>query len=182
MSGGGSTTGGLSTSGNGDVQFYFSVVDSKSETAPLIFTGIGGADANGQVGIAAAFVRWEIDGSGAPVGNFTACSAPGRPPGTCDPFPPSFNVSMTYNAIPSSLYKVDVYTMGINGNDPGDSWSASANLKVRIDPTFADASDFTLEFSPNEFSPNPAPELGSLLLLGTGLLALVGFNLKRFMP
>jgi hypothetical protein len=158
------------------VFFYFSVVGSKSETVPLLFTGsVSATSANpNSTGAAASFDF--------PGGQFEACSS--GPAEACVPGG-SKSIFTTYNADPNSLYFASVSAGGTFGRqesiwtlmDLQESWNASADMRIQIDPTFADAKDFKLEFSPN---PPGVPEPGSLLLLGTGLLALVGFNLRRF--
>jgi hypothetical protein len=164
-------------SGDGQVFFYFSVVGSKSETVPLLFTGsVTATSANPSFTGAAASFDF-------PGGQFTACP-PVEPP-ICVPGGSKVSIFTTYNAVPNSLYFASVTIGASFGRQESiwttqelqESWNASADMRVQIDPTFADAKDFKLEFSPN---PPGVPEPGSLLLLGIALLVLAGFNQKRF--
>ena len=64
------------------------------------------------------------------------------------------------------------------------TWFASADPEAEIDPSFAYAKDFTLEFSPGPNSgaggtnpPPTVPEPSNITLLFVGLSALLGLRL-----
>jgi hypothetical protein len=162
------------TAVSGSVTFYFSVVGSKSEPVPLIFTA-SGIPLYSDPARPEQFVSVEVQDPG---GDFQACVAGGFD--VCDPnlpngIPNSFSFSNTFNALPNDVYGVTV-SGGGDLSCPCSVWSVNANFGVTIDPSFADASDFNLEFG----AASNVPEPGSILMLGTGLLALVGLNPKKF--
>ena len=153
------------TQSEAEVGFSFSVVGSKSESVPLFFIGSGIADVfTGGNATGSVFASF-------PGGNFGACES-GAPSGTCGTLPLEFDFFSSFDAIPNTIYQAGVSAFAEGLQFPEDSWHSFSDLTVRIDPNFVDAKDFTLEFS-------QVPEPGSLLLLGTGLLVLVGFSLKR---
>jgi hypothetical protein len=167
-SGSGFTSGGVATAnatGAGDVTFFFSVVGSGSELVPLLFTASGSTSASGPDTEAQAYFE-------TPGGDLYACSATGSAVGACGTEPSSFSGSLMYNATPGDLYDLSIMTLGAASLGTG-SWSTSLDpqMMVEINPSFADAGDFTLEFSPNVAV---TTEPSSLYLLATGLLALVG--------
>ena len=163
----------LDAGAQGSATFYFSAVGSKSEAVPLIFAVSG--DASADTGSDSTYASVLVS---TPKGDFfTDFSSGGGPCGaTCFP---AFSFSTTYSAIPNSVYVASVSGGGSGGPQfyPGSTLDFSADLMVQIDPTFADASDFNLGFSPLPTSNVPEP--ASIMLLGTGLLVLVGFSLKR---
>jgi hypothetical protein len=161
---------------SGGVTFYFSVVGSKSEPVPLIFTG-SGIPVYSDPARPEQFVSVEVQ----PGGDFQACVAGGFD--VCDPnlpngIPNSFSFSNTFNALPNDVYGVTVSGGGglSCSCSVGAAWSVNANFGVTIDPSFADASDFNLEFGP---ASNVPPARKSLDARNC-LLALVGLNPIKF--
>ena len=93
-----------------------------------------------------------------------------------------FSVTLHGNVTPGRIYEVDVSAGGAANDSLGSSFSASIDPQVTSDPSFADASDFTLEFSPNPPSTVPEPSSMSLLLaicLGLGAVRRFGFVRPR---
>ena len=133
-----------------------------SESVPLIFTATGSTSGS--------FAQAEFQVI--PMGVLaTACT----PVGACGGgVPSSFSGPLHGEATPGTVYQV---TVSIRGGASGTgSWAASVDPQVQIDPSFADASDFTLQFSPSAQSAVPEPSsmscLGVCLLVGiAGVLA-----------
>jgi hypothetical protein len=171
VSASGSTVGGVATAnsaGQGMVTYFLMVAriaGSGSELVPLIFTGSGTTSASGPFTTAYAYFE-------TPGGQLYACSASGSAVGTCGTLPSSNSGSIDYSVSSNTLYDVQVIASGSSGLGSG-TWSASVDPQVEINPSFADANDFTLEFSPGAPSAI-TPEPSSTLMLGTGLLALLG--------
>jgi hypothetical protein len=136
------------------VTFFFAVVGSKSERVPIIFNASGSASYIGAG--SSANVTFET-----PVGDLSACSM-GPAAGQCTPGVPSFSSFLHGTVNPGTMYQISVAISGFVVSDIPGSWNASVDPQVAIDPSFADASDFTLEFSPNPMS--AAPEPSSMLL------------------
>ncbi|MGO9275529.1 MAG: PEP-CTERM sorting domain-containing protein [Terriglobia bacterium] len=159
--------------GGGEVLFYFSVECSigtcPSETVPLIFTGSGSSSASGPYTEALAYFN-------TPGGTLYACSATGSAVAACGTDPSAFSGFTTYSIRPDILNDAAVYFTGASVGS--GSWSYSVDGTVEIDPSFADAGDFKLEFSPN---PATVPEPSSLWLFGTGLFALLGAVKSRWL-
>jgi hypothetical protein len=162
LSASGSNTLDLSQEVDPSVTFSFGVFGSISEPVPLIFTASGSTSQTGP----ASGVNVSVF---APGGSLSACSE-GAAAGQCTPgVPSSFSSTLHANATPGTIYQ---FTAAINGGSSdavlGATWSATVDPEVEIDPSFADAGAFTLEFSPDP----PAPEASSVLLLLAGCLAL----------
>lgn len=95
----------------------------------------------------------------------------------------SNSATLTYNASPGAIYDIEVNAGGGSGVGSG-TWFASADPEAEIDPSFAYAKDFTLEFSPGPNSgaggtnpPPTVPEPSNVTLLSVGLSALLGLRL-----
>jgi hypothetical protein len=159
-----------------EVTYYFEVVGSPSVPVLIDITGTGSASAtsannSGQYA-AAGFVT--------PFGDLSACYSSAV--GACSPgvsIPTSFSTTLSGYLTPGTIYEIDVSAGGTAGGFFGSAFSASADPQVAIDPSFPDASDFTLEFSPNFTSAAPEPSSASLLAIGLGLGAVLRFRSAR---
>jgi hypothetical protein len=168
VSASGSTSGGIATAnsfGTASVVFYLIVSGSAPDvtTVPLIFSGNDTTSASGP----------EAEAQGdfeTPGGQINSCSASGVYAGRCGSQPSSNSGSLDYNATPGELLVMSFLATGVSSLGTG-SWSASVDPEVEIDPSFADASDFALEFSASSSS---VPEPSSTLPLCIGLLAVLG--------
>lgn len=170
----GTASGGKATPGAGAQSygaFFFEVVGPSGVEVPLIFSASGATTASGPD--TTSSVTAETSGV-----NFYACSASGSA-GGCGGEPASFSGSQFFLLPSNSLSDVIVIDSGEAGSGTG-SFSAVSDPMITIDPTFADASKFTLEFSaaPGDTGggggSSPVPEPSTFTLLGTGLLALSG--------
>jgi len=180
----GYNTDGMFTSGvSTEVTYYFEVVGSTSEPVPLDISGSGSASATS----ANNFAVYGSAGFITPFGDATACSSPQV--GACPVPSPTvgivqnpFSVTLDGDVTPGRIYEIDVSAGGDANGFFGSSFSASIDPQVTIDPSFADASDFTLEFSPNPTSAVPEPSSTSLLLvicLGLGAVRRFRFRPRR---
>ena len=181
VSANGSTVGGLNTavsSAHAVVLYYVEAVQTGStpvpvSQVPLIFSGSVTTTASGiQASASASFET--------PAGAINACSSSTGPCG----FPSASNSgTFNYNALAGTIYDIEVNAGGGSGVGSG-TYFASADPEVEIDPSFAYASDFTVEFSPGPTSsggggtnpPPSVPEPSNLALLSVALPALLGLT------
>jgi hypothetical protein len=195
ISGSGSTPyHGANEGGSAGVTYYFEVFGSKSEQVPLIFTGSGSTSISSITypgtgdfeGTQFAIAGYNLPlGLGLPEyrGGYedlinTCSGSGGAIPGITCQNQNSFSFSLSADATPGTIYEIDV-SAGGSAVFVG-SWAASVDPQVEIDPSFADASDFTLEFSPNPPSAVPEPSsMPLLLLVCLGVGALLWFRSAR---
>jgi hypothetical protein len=83
--------------------------------------------------------------------------------------PASFSLNQSMNIPANTLEEVEI-DAGVSIFLTGTA-SASVDPQITIDPTFANAGEYSLEFSPN-FLAVPEPSIMALLPLGLGWLAL----------
>jgi hypothetical protein len=184
VSASGTTVGGENTavsSAHAVVIYYVEAVQTGNTPVPvgevpLIFSGSVTTTASGIQ--AAASASFET-----PAGSIDACSSSTGPCG----FPSaSASAALNYNALAGTIYDIEVNAGGGSGVGSG-TYFASADPEVEIDPSFIYASDFTVEFSPDESStgsgttpppppPPTVPEPSNLTLLSVPLLVLVGLT------
>jgi hypothetical protein len=176
----GTTTGGNSppnASAQGTATIYFEVFGPANVSVPLIITASGSTSASG--------VRAETSinvGYGA--GSLLACSGAGQLAGACGSEPTSFTGSKDFNLTSDGLTDYNVTVTGNSTDGPG-SFSATVDPMIEINPTFPDASEFTLVFSSNDVTPVPEPSswilMSSVLvgILGAGWIRLKGGDLRR---
>lgn len=156
-----------------EVTYFFEVVGSISEPVPVDISASGSASAtsanNSDVYGTAGIIT--------PFGDATACSSPSL--GACPVPSPTvgivqnpFSVTLRGNVTPERIYEIDVSAGGSAAGFFGSSFSASIDPQVSIDPSFADAQDFSLEFSPNPPSLAPEPSSMPLLLVSCLILAM----------
>jgi hypothetical protein len=181
----GTTSGGAgvaNASGDGDAVVYFEIEGPAGILVPLIITADGTTSATGVE--ASSLIQVYFGG-----GSFLACSGTGPSAESCGSEPASFSGSQSFNLESDELSDYEVIVAGSSTEGTG-SFSAALDPTVEINPSFADASEFSLVFSPNVSVPEPsALTLGSLGLLGmlglkgrTGIRRLLRAGYHLFTP
>jgi hypothetical protein len=153
-----------------EVSFFFEAVGSKSEPVPVDISGNGSASSTCvNVNECGIYGTASLD---TPFGDATACSSNlVAGDGGCSVGTPTnieknpFSLTLSGDITPGTIYEVDVTAGGTSASFAGSSFTASMDPQVVIAPSFADANDFTLEFSPNPPSTVPEPSSISLLLV-----------------
>jgi hypothetical protein len=155
----------------GSAEFFFYVTGPGNAPVPLIFSATGttsvtGGQAYGQVEVVS------------PGGGLNACSATGPYASTCSnvPQPSAFSSALPFSLAPNALSDVTI-TIACNLETTG-TCAASVDPMIEIDPTFVDASQYTLVFSP-AVGGTGAPEAASLAMLGIGGLVFVGMYKRK---
>jgi hypothetical protein len=161
----GTTSGGTgvaSASATATATYYLEVVGPTDIDVPLLITASGSTSANGPEALGRSLVLFAG-------GEFVACSGTGLDAAVCEngsgqPYPTSFSGTQSLTVESNTLADVGVSLSGDSELGSG-SFSANVDPTVEIDPTFADASEFTLVFSPDVSAPEP----------GTAVFALAAF-------
>jgi tetratricopeptide (TPR) repeat protein len=164
--GNGETVGGDAVPGSfatADVTFWTEVVGPPGEIVPLVLTG---SESTGASGRAQAQAEINLDNEF----TFSACADTFNSPSLCE-FPEFRTVSLHISVQTGQLFFISTEIEGGASQGTG-IWSANVDPMVTIDPSFANASEFSLEFSPNVPGSTATPEPSSSLLLG--LLVLLG--------
>jgi hypothetical protein len=162
-----------SFTGLANVGYSFEVLGGNpgDQVPLLIFTNLFTSVSNtGGDGLGFAEILIYTNNGNTFLGNRVACTAEN---GTCIGSPPnefsgSFGVTVSSGAVNQLGLEIEVgaANRGVNG----EAASAIADPMITIDPNFAGAANYSLEFSPgvgNEVGPG-IPEPGTLALLGCG--------------
>jgi hypothetical protein len=186
ISASGSSTGGTGSSppqleSQVEVYINFEVVGPVSYVSvPVIYSATGTTSASATCSgenpdTTCAYVGVSFSGTGA-TSSLLACSP------SCADEPSSFSESLVGNVYSNEAADFGLNLIGQSGGNfagPG-SWSATLDPMVEIDPAFlADNPGYSLEIDANPPGTSAAPEPGSLLLLGTGMISLAGVVRRR---
>lgn len=182
----GNAAGGIATT-----TFYFGVVGNYSGVVPVVVTATAntsasspGSSSSGVKEYAQAYadvsafnpVDTSVDGGFE--GGLAACTASGAP-AQCSGLPSSFtNSTIKFDISPNEFGANASYVeLLASTSTNGGSFSVSVDPMVTFAPG-VDSTGLSLEFSPNP-PVSATPEPASLLLLGTGLLALAWMIRRR---
>jgi hypothetical protein len=109
---------------------------------------------------------------------FVTCAATGSYAPGCAGYPTDFLGTTSFSLESNTLDSLFVEVAGFGTSSGPSDFSGAADPMITIDPNFADAGDFTLEFSPNVVS-TPEPSTLALSFLG---IAVLGIMVRRPRP
>jgi len=189
----GSTSGdiySLSTNNAAGVAFFFTVAGPAGQSVPILIAGTGSTSVEpsetGTIAFASSTVAFfPIPNSDDGEEQLYGCSAIGTTAVCLSPS--GYSATLAYDAIPGTVYEIDVGTT-CDGGSGNTSCSASADPMVEINPAFAEASEYSLEFSPNPAgtgtgtAPTPEPSTVGLLALGLIGVGVIGRRKSRTAP
>ncbi|HZZ24406.1 MAG TPA: PEP-CTERM sorting domain-containing protein [Roseiarcus sp.] len=181
----GSTSGGPATANADSVAsatifFLVEGPGASSKSVPLDFTaasvGAGAPMASGLNAIADVQVDW----SG---GQFTACAGSGPSVASCKGQGTSFSGTQKGFGNIGVLNDYEVIVTGNAGGLGSGQYSATLDPKIIVDPSFPDASAYSIVFSPNvggsAGSAVPEPSTWAMMVLGFAGLGYVGWRASR---
>jgi len=169
------------------VRYYFEIVGPANTSVPVDFDEAGAAAASPTGSTASASIEFSANTGFAA---YVACASLGGVPNpnpSCDGAPSasqgSFSVNSSGNLTSDVEYGVTLLAQCDAASDGGtvpptvSSCTAFVEDPITIDPSFANASEFSIEFSPNP--PITTPEPSTLPMLGVGMAGLVGVFYSR---
>lgn len=177
VTGNGSASGGYGSQGQASLNYDFEVVGSvQGVTAvPVLITftlltdetAVGGGGSSGVAGASFTLNGFQTSYcSFVPVQAVAGCGYQSSN---------LINETTTFYANPGTAVPISIM---ISGTAFNGTWAATADPTLEIDPSFANAADFSLEVSPNPQS-SSVPEPSYLLPLGCALLALGRMGILR---
>ncbi len=178
----GSTSGGPATANaysaaNATIFFYVEGPGAFGKSVPLDFTaasmGAGAPMASGLNAIADVQVDWSA-------GEFTACAGSGPSTASCKGQGSSFSGTQKGFGEIGVLNDYGVSVTGSAGGLGSGQYSATLDPKIIVDPSFPDASAYSIVFSPNVgVPPVPEPSAWAMLIIGFGGLGMAGWRRGR---
>lgn len=159
----------------GVVTFSVDVIGLPGVNVPLDITATGSTFASGS-----AFAQAIVENVSTGTNLFFACSGIVSPKGCAfTGIPSSFSGTKTKFVMSDTPFSLKLVAVGSTFDNQPGIFFASVDPMITIDPSFAQANQFSLVFSPNSSGGGAVPEPGSLELLGTGLLSLAGLFWRK---